>query len=490
MKIMRNVLVWMMLFVVASLISCGQGTTKKNNKDNKTKDPELKLVYLSIFGDEIDLSRNSYSTQKETVCSDDITAKFNYGTTEDEALEVVLEKEDWSLNKAADAYMVMNVPAVAGRYAAWQGQVKMSFEQHDMENLFVGYNGEEKDSGSEETLSGEIANFLIEAKDDLVKEVVINNGKQDYTLPMNELVAGNGEKYYQITKPFVLDVQNATTFSVLVIPKDKLTYREKEFTYILKGTTVPNNNAEFAMVKVSDDETEPDVVAYPVWEEGCGSDFLGEYGAKSVKFVAMTQSPRAHVFAKMVDAVTNAVLPGKPEVELTNTNGVHSGEIKLFDDKSTKVILYVKAEDGTTTDDTNGKWANIFNPVDVYFEYDAIKIATYDGRSILTAKYDNIEVEKSKVQNGKVYLAFVAWGKKFGYAIAEDAKTANYEELDSFGGDDAKDQTAHKITVDVSKLQVGSSTEVTFPIMLVLDRQGNDMTPIKAFTYKVKITMK
>ena len=68
---------------------------------------------------------------------------------------------------------------------------------------------------------------------------------------------------------------------------------------------------------------------------------------------------------------------------------------------------------------------------------------------------------------------------------------ADYKMLDSYGDPSYGQFTTYQFSVDVSEVNVGNSKEIEIPVMRVVDDEEEPLDePIKAFTYKVKITMK
>ena len=85
-----------------------------------------------------------------------------------------------------------------------------------------------------------------------------------------------------------------------------------------------------------------------------------------------------------------------------------------------------------------------------------------------------MKVDKSKVKNGKIYLAFRAWEETFGYKV----KDSKFVKLDK---DDYEQWYGFEL--DVSSLNSSNPIIVEFPIY-----QNNGT--LLCFTYKVKIKEK
>ena len=293
-----------------------------------------------------------------------------------------------------------------------------------------------------------------------------------------------------------MSVDTFKTFTITIKPKDTDIYLDSTYTYRLKGTKIPNNNAEFVTINAGteqDPDESPNLVCDITWVEGCGSPNYEDYGAKSLKMTAHTVSPRASVYVKKVDplSATEALLEGEQEIKLDNENGVHTKDITLFENKPTKLIAYVKAEDGVTTNDEKGKWQVIFNAVDLFWGYDDSKLGTKETRKTANKAYGEIKAKKADATANKIFIAFGIWDENTSFSPDESIKKmTDYKVLDSYGDPDYGLFTAYQFSVDVSDLNVGQSKEIDIPVMRIANDENEPLDePIKAFTYKVKITI-
>ncbi len=471
---------------------------KPSQKPQQKDDPELVLKSLRIGEQDVyigELDKMECTTKIE-ITTDNITAIFDYGDEENEAIGVVVEGDVFIADKTKPTKMKISVPAVKGRYLEWSAFVTVTVEKIPMP-IKVGYNEQQVKDGEEELLPIEVVEFMVESSDDIIGEVIINDGTKEYK-PEVKLFPETPEysEYYLALKTCLLSTENFTTFTITIKPKDAYIYLDSVYTYTLKGTKVANNNAEFIIVNTGtteEPEESPNLVCDITWVEGCASQNYEDYGAKSLKMTAHTVSPRASVYVKKVSPLnaSETLLEGEQEIKLDNENGVHTKDITLFANKPTKLIAYVKAEDGVTTNDEKGKWQVIFNAVDLFWGYDDSKLGTKDLRENANKAYAEIKAKKTDATANKVFIAFGIWDENTGFKPDESIeKMTDYKVLDSYGDPDYGLFTAYQFSVDVSTLNVGQSKEIDIPVMRIADDENEPLDePIKAFTYKVKITM-
>ena len=499
MKKIYGIISGMCLFFTFLLSSCEH---KGNNsaKIEEKQDPKLILKSLKILGQDLDISdlKNMECTAIFSITTDDITAKFDYGNEEDEAIGVIVEAKDgiFLVDKEKPTMMKITVPAVKGRYLEWTASVTVTIEKKGMP-IDVGYNEQIQQNGTEETLQLEVVEFMVQSKYDVIKEVIINDEVKDYK-PEIKLIpeSPDSDEYYLALATCLLSVDTFKTFTITIKPKDTDIYLDSTYTYRLKGTKIPNNNAEFVTINAGteqDPDESPNLVCDITWVEGCASPNYEDYGAKSLKMTAHTVSPRASVYVKKVDplSATEALLEGEQEIKLDNENGVHTKDITLFENKPTKLIAYVKAEDGVTTNDEKGKWQVIFNAVDLFWGYDDSKLGTKETRKTANKAYGEIKAKKADATANKIFIAFGIWDENTSFSPDESIKKmTDYKVLDSYGDPNYGLFTAYQFSVDVSDLNVGQSKEIDIPVMRIADDENEPLDePIKAFTYKVKITI-
>ena len=472
-----------LLFLISS---CNQ----TENQKPTVEDPKLVLKSLTIFKDDVDIDIMKYVSNEEEIRATNIVAKFDYGEETDEAIGVVIEGGTFLVDMTKPKEMKLSVPAVKGEHKGWSGSVMVSIGIIDME-IAIGYDGRLQEDGKEEILSTETVEFIVQSKKDIVEKAIINDGVKDHELNLKEVQAAQGSTLYGARLLLLLRTDDFVTYKIKVIPKDKTRYNETNVSYKLKGTKIADNNAEFVYINDGNEDS-PLVVCDIKWEQDYESRFYEDYGALSIKMTAQTVSPRASVFLKIVNPLDDSPIATSPEVQLTNNLGMHTGDITLFNDKPTKLIAYVKAGDGNTTNETRGKWQVVFNSVDLFWGYDDSKLSTEELRKTATKAYSEIEVVKTQATLGKVYMAFSIWDESVGFKPSDAVQAmAEFAKLDTVGNDEDGKHTAYKFSVDISSLNVGEEKNIEIPIMRIASPDGTALDePFKAFTYKIKLKIR
>ena len=166
--------------------------------------------------------------------------------------------------------------------------------------------------------------------------------------------------------------------------------------------------------------------------------------------------------------------------ELTNSEGNHTGEITLLTDKPTKLKLWVVAENSTTTDQDKGEWTMTYNQVPLFWDHrhDA-KLAQFK-----TQAYDTIEIDKTKVKDGKISILIVPWKEADGYVVDNTGLPDGQEAFVKLGPV-GRFQEAYKSIINVSKLleATPSATEVNALVKMKLNN-------IECINYQIKIKLK
>ena len=472
------------------ITSCGQ-TNTQNGQDGGGgggSDPQLVLKKLTIFGEDVfekgvdDEKNMSYFSNKREIRSYDIRAEFDYGEEKDERIGIRVEGGYFTADETKATSMKMKVPAVKGSYQEWTGSVMITLKEQDMEVL-IAFDGQPQPNGTEKELSLEVVEFIVQCREDIVEKVIINDEKENHELKLEETQNMQGGTIYGAFLKLLLNTERYTNYKVTVKPKNPKLYLETEATYSIKGTKIPDDNAKF--IYTQDGETSlPNIDYDPTWEPDCESNYPEDYGVKSLKITAYTESPRASVFLKRVNPLDDSTIGS--EVELTSDGkGMHQTNIELFDDKTTKLVLYVKSKNNTL-DNEKGKCEKEFNPLDLFWGYDDTKLSTEELRKGAGRGYSEITVEKSKIAGNKVYIAFSIWDEAIGFTPSDSVKAmSDFKKLDTTGDEDNL-VTTYQFTVDVSSLNVGDSKDIEIPIMRI--PAGEESTPqIKAFTYKFKL---
>ena len=477
------------LMLAFAIASCKQTA----NGDKETKlDPKLVLKKLRILEQDVNVDANPMECKvsKAIIKKGEIIAKFDYGEEKEEAIGVVLEGEFFTVDKTKPSAMKMRVPAVKGLYQEWTGTVMITLEAQDME-VVIAFDGQHQPDGTQKELPFEVVEFIVQCRQDLVDKAIINDGNKDYELQLQELQGEQGSKFYGNSLKLPLRTDDYGSYKVTVNPKDSALYRQTIVSYKIKGTKIAPDNAEFVYINDGAEES-PNVVCNITWESNCESQYYEDYGVKALKMTAFTMSPRASVFVKQVNPLDNSTVQGTTETQLTNDGmGMHTGDITIFNDKPTKLIAYVKAENNTTND-TKGKWQMEFNSIGLFWGYDNSKLSTEALRKTANKAYAEIEVEKTLATANKVFVAFTIWDEKVGFRPSDAVSTMpDYAKLDSFGDPDYGLKQAYQFSVDISALSVGQSKDVEIPILRVIDANGEVATPpISAFKYKFKIKVK
>jgi len=339
--------------------------------------------------------------------------------------------------------------------------------------LLVGFNGIPQKDGARETVSQEIVNLLVQTDYDIIKEVKIGEaGKDEVSCEILEL-QGNKGVFYQARRTVSLLEKDETpekTIIVKVFPKDESVYLGETYTFYLTGTKIEKNNASFIYEK-----GKAKISTNVKFKAGCASKHPDDYGAMAVSFTTYTVSTRAKVFYLFSD-VDGKPLPNVQGVELTNNgDGSHtSNEITLFEDKPTYIVLFVVAEDGNTTDKEKGTWQGMFNPVFLRWDYEKRDaFADYKNEG-----YDEIIVDKTKVQNKKLFVSFMMWKESYGFSV-DSSSLPSYQGV--FKKQNAtKTMQSYMTEINIEELINGSKQSLDIKLPIKKDS-------IECLTYKVKI---
>ena len=316
-----------------------------------------------------------------------------------------------------------------------------------------GIDREVRPSGYKATLNAEYATLSVQIPtEDLMQKVEIGVENDLKECNIATFKTSGGTIVYQATSQVPLNTSSEKTYVIKVTPKDASQYAIVECKYHLKGTSISNTNAEF----VQTEENKPDVKVNIEWNEGLEDTmYVDGYGAKKVTLTARTVSPRATVKYQFINPVSNTAIPDT-EKTMANNNGIHKAEgIELYQDKPTKIKVYVVAEDAHTQDEVYGIWQYTYNKVSLLWNSDASPQLS----DFLTFAYDKIEVERNKIKDGKVHLCAITLNKGFGYAMDD---TDLPEEQSPFEGKEALGyyHYIYTSTVDVSKLLNGEVNEI------------------------------
>lgn len=324
-----------------------------------------------------------------------------------------------------------------------------------------------KPSGYEEKLNLEYTTLMVQAPGGTIGKVEI--GKEGST-PLKTCTVQEKKAYKATISTAELEVKLSTndtpdTFIIRVTPKDTNKFATTECKFKLEGTKVSDKNAEFAFFPSNDPMVIPTITE---WENGVQPANPDDFGAKKASITAKTISPRAKVKYQIVDVVTLQPMQGKAIVDLTSTNhdvNFAVENIELYTDKPTKVKVWVESEAGALKDDVKGVSYITFNPIPLWWGY----LNTDKLEHFRMKGYNEINVDPTKVTNGKIYILVAPWKE---YTI----------EGFTDKGELGKAQKLYWKEVDISELTNAGSTqsEKEIPIVVKLESSA-------CFTYKLKV---
>lgn len=351
-------------------------------------------------------------------------------------------------------------------------------------------------SGTRETVNSETASIGVDIRhENLMKEVWIGEkGGTPEKCPIEAFVAKSGTKYWEAKRTVSLLKGGATPpieFEIRVVPLNAEEYDEKVCHYTITGTKSDKDNAEFVCYLNGSGKKVPLIDVNVQWIDGISFDYTNAFGAKMVSLKASTVNAKSTVKYQLIDTVKNEKLSVGPQSQavegvLTNTNGVHTAKITLFQDKTTRIKLWVVSESGHDAATPQGKWQKTFNPVTVNWDYDK----KGNGADYKTRVYDLIEIEKAKVAaDKKIYIVFKGWKEENEYIVVkEKEKYEAYQSGIEFLEDSGNYSKFYRTEIDVSDL-IKDSNPVTELVasFKVMAKQKPD---VECINYKVKIKVK
>lgn len=351
-------------------------------------------------------------------------------------------------------------------------KLKNSGLKPEMDLIFV-VDRQRRRNGYKAVIKNEYVNFRVQCDKDVMQSVSIDG----VNCEIKEF-QGSAGKFWGTNRKTEIPTNDYKDFVISVTPKDSTKYRVTTCTFTLKGTAIPDSNAEFIHIPAGPGNPQPYVLhVQQTFTDNLIHKFPDDYGAKTVKLEARTVSRRAKVRYKIIDLEGSTL---GAEKEMTHQGfGVHTGEvITLYGNKPAIVKAYVIAENNVTKDAAKGEWTFMYNPV--YLRWDTVSKVI--GDEFKTAAYDEIKVKTDEVIGNKIYLAFAAWkddysvNKNYAYKPYQRASfdTLNtiYDKMQWYGTE-----------IDISALIDGKETELeaAFPIL--------DKNNFECFTYKVKIKL-
>ena len=448
-----------------------QHTTDGTNPSHTIKGKQAIIEMENLDKDSFDLSEKVIFT-----CGNEPSVEVSFARMKLQLGTILVAKHQFILPDSTNEHLIKVeiVPKDSENYRSLIFSFKLKSDGSLVKMpLLVGFNGEVKKDGDRATIAQEIVNLLVQTDYDIIKEVKIGEkGKDEAVCDVKKLQGAKGV-FYQAIRTVSLIENNETpekTIVVKVLPKDEGTFLGATYTFYITGTKIPENNAKFIYEK-----DKPKISTSVKFKAGCASKHGDDYGSTSASFIAYTVSTRAKVFYIFTD-VDGKPLPNTQAVELTNSgDGSHKSEqIQLFEDKPTFIALFVVAEDGNTTDKEEGTWLAKLNPVFLAWDYEKRdNFADYKNEA-----YDVITLDKTKVQDNKIFVSFMVWKESYGFTV-DSSSLPQYQ--GAFEKQNAtKIMQSYTTEVNVEKLIDGSeqSLEIKLPI-----KKGT----IDCLTYKVKI---
>lgn len=332
-----------------------------------------------------------------------------------------------------------------------------------------------------EPIDGELSELSINTYEDVLGKVEIGAEGALMECEIYKSYSKRAGKYVYAAEHNVLLPTDGTYKKYIIrlhpneANKDK--YKVTDFECYLTGRKVKEDNAEFFHIN-----GKPYIYHEKAksWKnEKAGT--IREYGLKSLQLNATTVSPRAKVKYRVVDFDGNILMmKGESSAETkemqTDNLGRHWADIVFYDEKPTRVEIYVVAENGET-DDNFGKWSRSYNYIPLLWgEKEPEKID-----DLKTYAYDNIKVDKSKLKNNKLYIAFGLDKEleSYKYAPSQNNEYQSYqtkpEKLE-----ETDDWIWYKTELDVSTLTKENPIEVVIPVLTNTEL---------CYTYKVKLTL-
>lgn len=407
---------------------------------------------------------------KETVAMDDADTE-------------VSAQYQFSLSNVGTEYEIeaklIPTDAFAAQYSPLVFKFKLKpVDEKDAINCNFVLNKGAKPSGHKEDLKLEYASLLVQITGDLAKKVEI--GKEGGSLEafdekkFTSFKTGEGNTIYEAGTEVALETTSYQTYVIKVTPKDETKYATTICKYVLKGNTVDAGNAEFVFDYADRPLADPKVTER--WA-GVVSGYADDPGARKGTVAVTTVSPRAKVYYQIVNVVTLQPMPGKNQVQLTNTGskGRHvSDVIELYDHQPTKLKVWVESENNTK-DDTKGLWYFTFNPVPLWWGY----VESKSSKNFTMKAYDEITIEPTKVVGGKIYLMIAPWVPDWGLTVGNEGLPAFQTPFIPVGMLGFT-QMKYWSSVDVQDLIAGTVTKKEAQVKLALNG-------VPCMTYKINI---
>ena len=364
--------------------------------------------------------------------------------------------------------------------------------------LVYGINTETVKSGDKKTVEGEKATIRVQARMEIMQKVVIGEeGKDEAECSVVAMKDNNNQPYWEALREVPLLEGNNTPEKKIVIrvtPMDADLFAPATCNLRITGTKKAPDSAAFKKNKYGEAEIGGEVVEML---EGCDARYYTDYGVKVVRLNAKTVSPEASVKYSVVGLDGNSIgfigADGKPdpavlEKTMTNSSGEHvSEDIRLFEDKPTRVLLWVVSKNGQT-DAKNGLVLKILNYMELGWAYtkpnkanSELELEDYESKA-----WDVVKINKDSIPaDGKIHFLFKTL-EKYIYPIVADDVAEGQTPLE-----EAKDlsptfQYCYTTTLDVSSLKTEPAKELLVQCRI---KNSESIPNDLCFVYKIKVKL-
>lgn len=326
----------------------------------------------------------------------------------------------------------------------------------------------------------------VSSSRNFIKEVILEEkGKPANapSVPTEQTLLNGNKKYYS---PFYLDdiplegVGEPKEIKIRIIPKDTNVYSEVVWVFCLKQFD-ETDSAEFQGDVDKIGKFSPKIIYGIKWYDGIPHNLIDDYGAKSIVFTVQTVTKHANVHYQIVG------LDGKPyngseeKIMINNGDTSHkSDSIALFEDKPTRIKMWVVSRTGKIRNDSRGVYYFSANPIPMRWGYSFTDDPAKVQGQGYNEGYDVIKIDRTQVKDGKVYVSFGIW----------DAFTVGTEGL-------APEQKPFtKMKLNESFIQIEwYSTEVNISSLIDDNKESMDVflpileKGIPCFKYKVTLRL-
>ena len=386
---------------------------------------------------------------------------------------------EFELEKVNEEYEIeLKFNSAKTEYSALSYTFKIrSLDEKPALNLRFGVNQTAIPNGYAGDLNVEYCEFLVQATSDSMAKVEIGekDNPQDCTIVDFNSSVG---KIYEAKADLKLATDMRKTYIIKVTPKETEKYAVTIHECTLKGKQIEQSNAEFAFNSQNKRMVTAKIIE---WQDGLRAGSFKDLGITKISITAKTLSPRAKVKYKFVNALTLEDISTSSEVMLTSDNKRNhtATSITLFNDKPTKVKVWVEAENGMK-DDVKGVSYFTINNLELYWGYkNSGALSDFKERA-----YDEIKFEKTKAKDGKIYIMIAPWNEdEHDYTVDNTGLPEGQTEfLDK--GDLGFDQRLYLTSIDVSSLIDGSSSTQYKEALIKLKHED-----IPCMTYKLKVRL-